>query len=910
MNNLFRQFILIFLFTGTCFHLTAATITWDGGAGTTNWLDAMNWSSDLIPTALDDVDLDGNTVTLASNTTVQRVYAGGSSNLTINTGVILTITGFTGGDDGLEVQNSATVTNNGTIAISNITGSSADGLYVKGMFTNATTGTITIANTAEYGIYVQGGTFTNNGTIAITDYGQSNGDRDGIALDDNGGVIATFNNNAGTITIAMTGGDDGIYLHDGSIFNNTAMLTVGSALSAGDNGIRIDDATFNNNIGGTFTINSTPDDQLFLDAAGICNNSGAIILNTTSDVGLYVTDEGVFTNMMVGTVNITGGSNYCIQVDANNSTAEIINNGTITTTVGKDGLRLQEGGSFTNNVTGTLDINMPNEDGINFQSSGGTLTNIGMIDISNATKEGVDMSAGTFNNNTGATFKAIDCLQDNIEINGTSIVNNDGDMQVSRSGADASGRDDIEVNSGATFTNTANATFAPGVDTIGEMEVRGTVDFGTSITTFEINGTTNTTEFDRIELVSTTTDVTVTSATAHLDWGTYIPVVNDEFEIVNGPTGSTVSGPFGTVTTSNSDIVTSQIDTDTSVIIKVTALLICDDVTSLSASNIASTSADFSWSTSINATNYNWIVVAAGAGPTGTIVDSGMTTDTFATSTSLSSVISYDLYIQTDCGTIGLGNFAGPYNFITTCPGGLSATVTTTMTDVACNGGTDGAIDLSVTGGVPAFTFAWSTGDTTEDVTGLAAGTYVVTITDGNGCPGSETYTITEPTALAVSLSSVPDTAGVGVGSIMATVTGGTAPYVYTWDGTAGTADLTALTTGTYVVSVTDANNCSDTASIFVDDFVSTTALDYVTNLSIAPNPTNGNVVIDLALSENANVGISIYTITGVLVADFGTQNTTRQTQRVDLSTYAEGMYFVRFAIDNQVITKKIVLTK
>lgn len=236
-------------------------------------------------------------------------------------------------------------------------------------------------------------------------------------------------------------------------------------------------------------------------------------------------------------------------------------------------------------------------------------------------------------------------------------------------------------------------------------------------------------------------------------------------------------------------------------------------------------------------------------------------------------------------------------------------TSATTTTDVACNGGNDGSIDLTVTGGSPTTTYAWSNGDITEDISGLAAGTYTVTITD-SACVITATAMIMEPTLLTVATSSVADTAGTGVGSATAVVTGGTAPYTYEWDGNVGTDVLSGLTPGNYTVIITDANGCTATSTVTVDESVSTTNIDYVTNLSIYPNPTNGQVRIDLELSRNADVAVSIYTVTGVLVEDFGKSNTAKQTHQVDLSNYAAGMYLVRFVVDNKVVTKKLILNK
>ena len=104
---------------------------------------------------------------------------------------------------------------------------------------------------------------------------------------------------------------------------------------------------------------------------------------------------------------------------------------------------------------------------------------------------------------------------------------------------------------------------------------------------------------------------------------------------------------------------------------------------------------------------------------------------------------------------------------------------TSSVTDVSCSGGADGVIDLSVTGGTTPYTYAWSTGATTQDLNGLAGGTYGVTVTDANGCTtGIAGIVVVENPALQVA-GTVFD-AGCGgacTGSADVGVSGGTAPY-------------------------------------------------------------------------------------------------------------------------------------
>jgi hypothetical protein len=140
-----------------------------------------------------------------------------------------------------------------------------------------------------------------------------------------------------------------------------------------------------------------------------------------------------------------------------------------------------------------------------------------------------------------------------------------------------------------------------------------------------------------------------------------------------------------------------------------------------------------------------------------------------------------------------------------------------TIQHVKCNSGSDGIIDLSISGGATPYTYLWSNTATTQDLSGLAAGTYMVTTTDANACTRRDTFVITEPALLASSRTFQNVSCKNGsTGSIDLAVTGGTTPYAYLWSNSATTQDLTAITAGTYTVRITDFNGCvrRDTAVI------------------------------------------------------------------------------------------------
>ena len=168
-------------------------------------------------------------------------------------------------------------------------------------------------------------------------------------------------------------------------------------------------------------------------------------------------------------------------------------------------------------------------------------------------------------------------------------------------------------------------------------------------------------------------------------------------------------------------------------------------------------------------------------------------------------------------------------------------------TSPLCHGGNDGAIDLVVTGGTAPITFDWSTGDQTEDVSGLIAGTYDVTIQDASGCVISEIITITD--APAIDLSNVTETlasCGLADGSLDVSVTGGAAPYTFLWSsGGNGNMEVN-LAAGTYTLTVTDNNACNaDQTYALSNDAAPVITIDQV----IQPACEGGDGLIDVSVS-------------------------------------------------------------
>ncbi len=139
------------------------------------------------------------------------------------------------------------------------------------------------------------------------------------------------------------------------------------------------------------------------------------------------------------------------------------------------------------------------------------------------------------------------------------------------------------------------------------------------------------------------------------------------------------------------------------------------------------------------------------------------------------------------------------------------------LDSISCFGGDDGAIDLTLSGGQPAYTVAWADGPTTEDRADLRAGTYEVEVTDVIGCTADASFDIEEPAELTCSARPTSryrdyfnvSRFGATDGAASANPVGGTAPYTYLWSNGSTAANPNDLPGKISMVTVTDSEGCS-----------------------------------------------------------------------------------------------------
>jgi len=213
---------------------------------------------------------------------------------------------------------------------------------------------------------------------------------------------------------------------------------------------------------------------------------------------------------------------------------------------------------------------------------------------------------------------------------------------------------------------------------------------------------------------------------------------------------------------------------------------------------------------------------------------------------------------------------AGSYTVTATNSGGCSVTqtititqpaapltATQTQTDLVCNGINNGSASVTPSGGTPNYTYSWTpSGGTGSGATGLSAQSYTCTITDLNGCTNQQTFTLTAPSSITLVMSSTPSTCGSPNGTASVSASGGTGGYTYAWLPSGGSGSTESnLTGGTYTVTVSDANGCTQQGTVAVIG-ATTPSVSITASTNIL---CNGNTTGDATASASGGSGPYTY---------------------------------------------------
>ena len=230
-------------------------------------------------------------------------------------------------------------------------------------------------------------------------------------------------------------------------------------------------------------------------------------------------------------------------------------------------------------------------------------------------------------------------------------------------------------------------------------------------------------------------------------------------------------------------------------------------------------------------------------------------------------------------------------------------TIENSINNVSCFGAFDAEVNIIVTGGSDDYSYLWSTGDTTVSISQLGPGTYFVDVVDSEGCFAADTFEVTEPAVLEVLETSVDPTPGNDDGSISVTASGGVAPYTISWDNGASDFDLNDLAAGTYVYTVTDANDCIHSDSVTLELIIGVNS-PIAQQVSIYPNPSMGEINIESSINE---MDLVVYDLLGRVVY----QNRKPDNVAVwtlSLDHVAAGVYYFKVRTAEGDLLKKVVL--
>ncbi|MBN8703743.1 MAG: gliding motility-associated C-terminal domain-containing protein [Bacteroidetes bacterium] len=172
---------------------------------------------------------------------------------------------------------------------------------------------------------------------------------------------------------------------------------------------------------------------------------------------------------------------------------------------------------------------------------------------------------------------------------------------------------------------------------------------------------------------------------------------------------------------------------------------------------------------------------------------------------------------------------------------------------VQCNGGSDGVITASVSGGTPTYSYSWSNSSTNQNASLLSSGNYTLTVTDINGCTANISSVVLEPDPITLSISTAPTSCIMNDGSAIANTIGGVGNYNYSWSNGETSNIISGLGVGSYTLQVIDGNLCTANGNatiIFASPFPTA---------DFTINPTSPSIIYSTVNFINKSSGATNY---------------------------------------------------
>lgn len=233
--------------------------------------------------------------------------------------------------------------------------------------------------------------------------------------------------------------------------------------------------------------------------------------------------------------------------------------------------------------------------------------------------------------------------------------------------------------------------------------------------------------------------------------------------------------------------------------------------------------------------------------------------------------------------------------------------VTGNVTDVTCNGASNGSISINVSGGTGPYSYNWNDANSNPNRTNLNAGSYAVTVTDAHNCTALYNTSVTQPAALALTLTPTDATTINGTdGSVSASTTGGTGGVSYFWNNSSTSQNITGLSAGNYCVTATDANGCSASACANVDQPVGINEASNVSNVQTLVQ--GGTLTTIITLQKAETLHFQVMNLNGQLLYTDTKQVNGNAAFNVPVTEWAAGFYLVRITGSGKPVTQKITL--
>ena len=238
--------------------------------------------------------------------------------------------------------------------------------------------------------------------------------------------------------------------------------------------------------------------------------------------------------------------------------------------------------------------------------------------------------------------------------------------------------------------------------------------------------------------------------------------------------------------------------------------------------------------------------------------------------------------------------------------------LTAEIENVTCNGDENGVVEVTVIGGLSDYEYTWNGSaqtsvDNTSSILGLPAGVYELEVKDAIGNILTESYTISEPEVIQATADITNTASGVAEGSIALTIEGGNGNYEVLWDNGMTTTTIDGLERGDYSVVITDDKGCTESGTYSVSGTTNVNEIEFLSNLTIMPNPASQYVTVDIESLDNRSLELSIVSVSGELLYSSNVSSDSRT--EINVSDYSSGLYLIRLRSDNKVTMRKLLVS-